>query len=266
MFLNSWFRHRRGGQAHVFEGTGKHCADKACTLCAQSWAVKAMGSKTSIVFITWADEGRHSGRGDSFRKCRRYQISRTAFMVIPCCSARNDDVWSRGVCCSLVRKIAIASCASSVDTDLKPSCSIDTDMKALESNCDPALQDSLSSQVRLLYPIHVPLLEIYIPLDLDASTKSTGSGREYQIQLFFALKVGPTVSVPIHAFHGVVLPRFPGGPAGLYLKLMLAVLNKCVHTWYIHQILTLVICGSPYQSHTTKCICVDLRFFFYFRK
>jgi hypothetical protein len=131
MFLNSWFRHRRGGQAHVFEGTGKHCADKACTLCAQSWAVKAMGSKTSIVFITWADEGRHSGRGDSFRKCRRYQISRTAFMVIPCCSARNDDVWSRGVCCSLVRKIAIASCASSVDTDLKPSCSIDTDMKAL---------------------------------------------------------------------------------------------------------------------------------------
>jgi hypothetical protein len=170
MFLNSWFRHRRGGQAHVFEGTGKHCADKACTLCAQSWAVKAMGSKTSIVFITWADEGRHSGRGDSFRKCRRYQISRTAFMVIPCCSARNDDVWSRGVCCSLVRKIAIASCASSVDTDLKPSCSIDTDMKALESNCDPALQDSLSSQVRL-----------YISDSCSSGYISSGSGREYQI-------------------------------------------------------------------------------------
>jgi hypothetical protein len=64
----------------------------------------------------------------------------------------------------------------------------------------------------------------------------------------------------------VVLPRFPGGPAGLYLKLMLVVLKKCVHTWCAHHHLTLVIYGSPYQSHTTKCICVDLRFFFYFRK
>ena len=59
----------------------------------------------------------------------------------------------------------------------------------------------------------------------------------------------------IRAFHGVVLPRFPGGPAGLYLKPMLAVLNKCVHTWPRGQILTLVKYGRPYQSRTTKCIC-----------
>ena len=68
------------------------------------------------------------------------------------------------------------------------------------------------------------------------------------------------------AFHWVDLPRFPGGPAGLYLKPMLAVLNKCVHTGHICPILTLVKYGSPYQSHTTWSICVDFRFFFYFRK
>ena len=32
------------------------------------------------------------------------------------------------------------------------------------------------------------------------------------------------------AFHGVALPRFPGGPAALYLKPILGLLNKCVHT------------------------------------
>ena len=37
------------------------------------------------------------------------------------------------------------------------------------------------------------------------------------------------------AFHWVALPRFPGGPAGLYLKPTLAVLNNCVHTWCGHQ-------------------------------
>ena len=64
------------------------------------------------------------------------------------------------------------------------------------------------------------------------------------------------------AFHGVALPRFPGGLAGLYLKPMLVVLYKCAHTGPRGPILTLVKYGSPYQSHTTKCICVDLRFFF----
>jgi hypothetical protein len=38
----------------------------------------------------------------------------------------------------------------------------------------------------------------------------------------------------IRAFHGVALPKFPGGPAGLYLKPMSPVLNKCVHTWCGH--------------------------------
>ena len=68
------------------------------------------------------------------------------------------------------------------------------------------------------------------------------------------------------AFYWVALLRFPGGPAGLYLTPMLAVLNKCVHRRCICLILTLVKYGSPYQSHTRKCICVDLRFFFDFRK
>ena len=75
-----------------------------------------------------------------------------------------------------------------------------------------------------------------------------------------------TTTTGHRAFHGVALPRFPGGPAGLYLKQMLAVLNKCVHTGWEHPILTLVKYGSPYQSHMRKCICVDLRFFFDFRK
>ena len=44
--------------------------------------------------------------------------------------------------------------------------------------------------------------------------------------------------------------------------ILLAVLNKCVHIRYKYLILTLVKYGSPYQSHTTKCICVDFRFFF----
>ena len=47
-------------------------------------------------------------------------------------------------------------------------------------------------------------------------------------------------SIPCRAFHWVALPRFPGGPAGLYLKPMLAVLNKCVHRRCGDLLLTLV--------------------------
>ena len=57
-------------------------------------------------------------------------------------------------------------------------------------------------------------------------------------------------------------PTFPGWSpeisrraAGLYLKPMLAVLNNCVHIGPMGPIITLVKYGSPYQSHTRKCIC-----------
>ena len=53
------------------------------------------------------------------------------------------------------------------------------------------------------------------------------------------------LAVIIRAFHWVALPRFPGGPAGLYLKPMLAVLNKCVHIRPRGLILTLVNMEVP---------------------
>ena len=73
----------------------------------------------------------------------------------------------------------------------------------------------------------------------------------------------------IRAFHGVALPRFPGRLAGLYLKAMLAVLNKCVHV-YIgcshHNTNFSQIWISVPIPHDLVHLCVFFVFYFYFRK
>ena len=91
-----------------------------------------------------------------------------------------------------------------------------------------------SCHPRLCAPLHSQHIAIFVILTCVSHSLYTMHNDTY-------LNILGCHVYDVRVFHGVVLPRFPGGPAGLYLKLMLGVLNKCVHMRYIYLILILVI-------------------------